>query len=1043
MLEKYLNGGRVNTMIGTALGFGFVTPKQIPFAAGILACCIAFILANPLNGCLIFIVAYGLFWLLTGNDPSEFFERLSKPKRYIAEEPEVDFSRGGIPQAKENKKVTTTYKVKGKAQTYHHIEKKFKLKTYLQIELEGRVVGTYLLRRGNQLMLIFGWHVSGIDPALTSQQADSSLDSITDALNQLPKDLDLKFYQNVEGSFEEYLRLQYDVFDESLDPLSQEIIKSRAKRGEDLATSGRMQSNTITIFAKYRLTLGGDYAVKQGWLDDFLSQTQPLIGMILRKNFDSKKSWEKVFDNAYSYAFMKINSLLTSNRGFGLRVKPLTVHDLWARDYLELHEAPATKIPQYIVYDFNGLNPPIINSSTHALGAIFSPQKGISVVPQFDRGYVYLPGKRKYAAFMRFGQVQKFPPDKQNVHLGYMRYLWNVIADKKNITDCRIVTEITADRSGYERLLLDRTISDSMKREALALSKKTMDVVAIRQREEALEARDILEDRHVPFWVSTGIWLYRDNLEVLEQDISDLCQQISSASVERVQFYTEDVWFQTWAFEWEAFLTKPNHRRQKYMSFQTLPLLPLLKTQKLNSKGMMFLTRELNTPVFLDICNEKNHTGIFATSGAGKSNVILEMILEYVIHDDLVVLFDFPRPDGTSTYTVLIPILQKLGVKAAYHNVRENVVNIIELPDLRNATSERNREERWNDAIKSHVRLLVAIVIGISNNPDREVLVTSLLTDCYHDFHEEESIKTRYDLAIAGGYGSPEYDRMPILEDFVDFAENWFKQYIAHKAETNSELSKETIDLILIQLRGILRTPLGKSINGISSFNTNTQVLVIGLTDVAENLDSLLYAMSGLNALFRGAFSSKRSLLGIDEGTILYKFHFFARETGIIPVHGRKWGCNFLIAAQETTTIQKSISGDEIFKNLDNILCGYIQNPAISEMESLGFYPELLRYYTTQAFKPSKEHLQSYWYLKRSDQHLEVTHPPSHLLLALGATDPDEEAARAKIMAEYDDEIEGLKAFAEVNVKAKRQGSDLNFVMDNNFTTIEAKHESF
>ncbi|MGV2831950.1 hypothetical protein [Myxosarcina sp. GI1(2024)] len=328
---------------------------------------------------------------------------------------------------------------------------------------------------------------------------------------------------------------------------------------------------------------------------------------------------------------------------------------------------------------------------------------------------------------------------------------------------------------------------------------------------------------------------------------------------------------------------------------------------------------------------------------------------------------------------------------------------------------------------------LVAIVIGISNNPDREVLVNSLLTDCYYDFHSSEEIKIRYERAIAGGYGSQAYREMPILENFVDFAEEWFRNYIKGKAETNSELSRETIDLILIQLRGILKTPLGRSINGISSFNTDTDVLVIGLTDVAENLDSLLYAMSGLNALYRGAFSAKRSLLGIDEGTILYKFPFFARETGIIPVHGRKWGCNFLIAAQEITTIRDSISGQEIFKNLDNIFCGYIQSPALAEMESIDFYPELLKYYTTQAFKPSKELLQSYWYLKRSDQHLEVIHPPSHLLLALGATDPDEEAARAKIMAQYDDEIEGLKAFAKVNARAKRQGLSLDFVMAKDF----------
>ncbi len=50
MQKKDLNGGRVNGMIGTALGFGFVTPKQIPFAGGILVLCLPFIFALSFPG---------------------------------------------------------------------------------------------------------------------------------------------------------------------------------------------------------------------------------------------------------------------------------------------------------------------------------------------------------------------------------------------------------------------------------------------------------------------------------------------------------------------------------------------------------------------------------------------------------------------------------------------------------------------------------------------------------------------------------------------------------------------------------------------------------------------------------------------------------------------------------------------------------------------------------------------------------------------------------------------------------------------------------
>lgn len=1023
MREKDLNEGRINSMIGTALGYGFLSPEQLPYAGAIFFLCIPFIFKNPIKGLLIFACTYGLFWTLTGNDPSKFFERFKKPKRYTTEGTQVSFDRAGVPKPETGKGTGVNYKVKGKTHTFHYIERKFHLKTYGQIELDGRKIGFYLLRRGPQVMIIMGWKVKGYDPATTGEDAFSILSSSADALNQLPSDIDLKCYQDINSSCSHYLRMQDALLHDDLDPLSREIIKSRAVRGKELATEGRMQSNQLYVFAKYRVPLGADYAVKQNWLDDFLSQTQPLVGMFRGQKFDSQSSWEKVFDSAYHYAYQKINSLLNSNKSMGLEVSSLNVQQLFNRDYLELHNPPTVPVPQYIIYNHLGLQPPVINGSTHALGTLFDAQRGISVVPRFDRSFVYLPGKNKYGGFVRIGQIQKFPQDKKSVPLGYLRYLWNIVADKKTLTDCRIVSELTADRSGFEMLQLDRTISNSVKREALAVSKKTVDVVAVRRREQAIDARDLLEDNNIPFWTSIGIWVYRDTPKQLTQDINDLCQQIPSASVERVEYWTEDAWFQTWAFEWESLLTKPNHRRQKYTNFQSFPLMPLIKTKGIDRKGMMFLTRELNTPIYLDIANEKNHTGIFAKSGAGKSNVILEMLLEYVISDQLVVLFDFPRPDGTSTYTMLIPLLQKLGVKAAYHNVRESTINIIEMPDLRNATSKKNRRERWDSAFKAHVRLLCAIVIGISNNPDREILVNSLLTDCYYDFHQQLDIKRRYAEAIEGGFGSEAYQKMPILEDFVSFAENWFEQYIADNQQTNSELSRATIDLILIQLRGILKTSLGKSINGISSFNTDTNVLVIGLTDVSENLDSLLYAMTGLNALYRGAFSAKRSLLGIDEGTILYKFHFFARETGIIPVHGRKWGCNFLIAAQEIQTIRESIVGGEIFKNLDNILCGHIESSAIPEMETLEFNPLILRNYTTQSFKPSKELLQSYWYLKRGDRHIEVTHTPSYLLLALGATDPEEEIARAEVMAHYpEDEIEGLLVFSDINVMSKQQG---------------------
>ena len=1024
----------VNEMIGTALGVGFVTPEQLIYFGLFSFICLPFIFWSPINGLLLLSSLYGFWWILTGNDPRQFWSKMKQPQEYIAVEPILDFNRAGIPIPKKEPKVTTTFILKGKKRTFHHIEKKYKFYTYGQIELEGKEIGFYLLRRGPQLMFIFAWSIGGHDPSMEEKNAKSLLATCTEALNQLPKDIDLKFYNDLFKSCDEYKRMQAGlVCSKELDPLTKEAVRSRARRAEDLASEGRLLNHEITVYAKYRVFLGGDYSVHLNWLEELLSKTQPLVGALTGADFDSREAWSKVINYAYKYAYKRINFLLADNKGgFGVEAKTMSVQDIFDRDYLELHELSSQnpvvpRTSQYIVYNEFGLADPVINQwGQHAIGSLFEPMGGCPAVPKFDKHLVYYPIKNKYAGFLRIGQIRQLTKDRDSVELGYVKYLWNILAGKNQpIYDCRVVSEITADRSGFEIINLDRIISHSIKREALAAKKQTVDVIASRSREQAVEAREELAENNIPYWVSFGIWLYRDNKDELEQELEELTDRIVGASTEKEENCAEDVWFQSLPFEWSAFLTQPHHRRQKYISYQALPSVPLVKIEKIDEKGVMFVTRELSTPIYIDFANEQNHTAIIAKTGTGKSNVILEILLEYIIHGHVVVLFDFPRQkDGSSTFTVLIPLLQKLGVKAAYHNVRENVLNIIELPALSQIESQVEREKRLKQALQNHIRLLCTLVMGTVDDSDRERLVKSLLTNCYTDFHSEPNIKQRYQEALASGYGSEAYEKMPIFEDFVNYADTWFLDYIKSKEGRISQVVNDTIDIILTQFKGILKTELGKSINGISSFDTQVDILVIGLTNVSDSVDSLIYAMSGLNALYRASFSANRSLLGVDEGTILYKFPAFARETGTIPVHGRKWGCNFLIAAQEIATILNSCSGGEIFKNLDNIFGGHIVSAALTEMTSkeVGFRPEIIESYTQKSYKPSKEFLQSYWYLKRGDQHIEITHPGSELLLGLGATNPPEDAARKRVMRKYqDDEVNAVKRFGRLLAQAKKR----------------------
>ena len=478
----------VNEMIGTALGVGFVTPEQMIYCAVILVFCLPIIFFNPINGLLLFSCLYGCWWILTGNDPRKFFERMRRPKEYIAVEPILDFNRAGIPISKKESKVTTTYKIKRKKRTFHHIETKYKFYTYGQIELEEKEIGFYLLRRGPQLMFIFGWSIGGHDPSMDESKSQSILSTCTEALNHLPKDIDLKFYEDLDKSCDDYLKMQAGLMlDNELDPLSKAAIRSRARRAEDLTKEGRLLSHKITVFAKYRVVLGGDYAVNLNWLDELLSKTQPLVGALVGQDFDCQAAWSKVIGFAYKYAYKKVNFLLADNKGgLGVKAKTLSVQAIFERDYLELHELTeqnpvVPRTPQYIVYNEWGLADPIINQwGTHAIGSLFEPQGGCPAVPKFDKHLAYYPIKNKYAGFIRISQIRQFPKDRETVELGYVKYLWNILAGhNRAIYDCRVVSEITADRSGFEKINLDRIISHSIKREALAAKKQGLPMSSI------------------------------------------------------------------------------------------------------------------------------------------------------------------------------------------------------------------------------------------------------------------------------------------------------------------------------------------------------------------------------------------------------------------------------------------------------------------------------------------------------------------------------------------------------------------------------------
>ena len=1027
MNRDMLNEGDVNTIMGTNVLFGGVHPIVLLTGAMLFFLMTPIIFKNLFIGIPLFMLAFVLMFLFLGNNPQQKLQRRTVPKQYRSGHPTLEYDRAGLPKM-ELPSVKTNY---------NFIEANYKsFKSFGQMAYEGLDIGYYLLQRGKrELMFIFAFRVKkGQEPTLTDDMAWSGLKGGTAAVTGATG-IDFKSYWHIHRSADEPLVQLADEYETSTDPLSQALTQSAGENLDQLESEGRLVKSDLIYFAKYRMILGADFEINQGWMDAIAQKVTLVLSTLKDDNFDSLPGWGKAIRQAYVRGYRRALIALTASDGFGLDVETLGVQEIMDIPYQALHPGESAPLGQYIRTDDHSEQPEVIiqDYGDHDLGTIFEPYQGLPTTPEFTRSTVYIPSTGKHWAFIRLGKVRHYPVDNQSVPRGYLKFLWTRLTTPTPFWDCQVITELTEDPSDIEINNMDLVMKNSMKRIAKGLQEQSPDVTAEMRLTEAKELQGLIKSGCRPFWASCGIWVYRESKQEVIEACNELIDRLKTVPTELVTEQIEQYWFQSFPFEWNSLLTKPFVQRPKYLNYQAVPLLPQVQMPKMDDQGQMFLGQELPCPLYLDLLNKSpNHTAIFATTGNGKSGILSGILFSYILNRRVTIVFEYPRPNGESTYTDLVNTFNRIGVSAAYHNVKEHVINILELPDMRwvdalpkpgepgYKSTLATRADLFESAFNNHLAILQALVMGTTDDPTTELMVSSFLSRCYEAFHQVPDIQRRYQIASEAAFGTPESQQMPIYEEFVDFAENWFIQDVMR--EDISDLEKNTIGLIRTQLKGVLSKALGRSINGISSFDSNVQCLVLAMTNVSDSIDSLIYSMVGFNLLLRKAMSTLGSALITDEGTRIYKFASYARLSGRVPSEGRKWACNYIVAATEVETIYQSVAGNEIFTNLQNIFCGGLQDISINRLcNDLGFRREILEKYVGKGISHTRQ--ESYWYWKRDTQHVEVSFNPSSMLMGLVATGKEEVALRDRILEHYPhDPITGYRIHGDLLARAHRAG---------------------
>ncbi|TFI55959.1 hypothetical protein BLD44_001055 [Mastigocladus laminosus UU774] len=886
------------------------------------------------------------------------------------------------------------------------------LATMLRVSLEGRDIGAYILTKGNQkdrFCFVFGFDCQGIHTTLRPEQINTILNNIEAGLKDIPEGEKMTLHL---GSFSSDRQRQQELaslIKKTPSPDIKYLLLSERARIQELTRSGIRKPKFLRIYVTY--TIEPDATNTDDWIEKLLAKGETWW---LKFKGDlaevENQRLETIITNAYKNGFCRWEQLLSNK--MGLDIKPLNTEELWGEAWRRFNDTQPIEIPQLLTFDENGLHEQAYSdlaSTKLLIENIHSTTLLIeSDVPSADRRWVHV--NNKYIGVMTFLEKPGGWPSKS----AQLRYLWELLA-RENVIDTEIFCQLSAANPAIVKTTLQRVLKQSNMTALLAQEKsRTIDVSAQLKLRKSVAAQEQLYEGAVPIYAGIAILVHRPSVEKLDEATRYIenCFQ-RPARVIRETEYTWKIWLQTLPIVWESLLARPFNRRQLYLTSEVPGLMPLVLTKAGDRQGFELIAEEGGTPVHLDLFNHHKNLALFATTRAGKSVLVSGILTQALAYKIPVVALDFPKPDGTSTFTDYTHFMERNG---AYFDISKQSNNLFEQPDLRLLNPEQQRD-RMLDYIAFLESALMTMVLGSSTESQLlSQTVRSLLNLALGAFFTDEGIKERYQEAIAGGFGSSAWQKTPTLRDFLYFCspEHLELESIAGRVE-------DALNQIQLRLRFWLSSRVGQAISAPSSFPTDAQLLVFALRNLADNEDAAVLSLSAYSAALRRALSSPASIFFIDEAPILFEFDQISDLVGRICANGAKAGIRVILSAQDPDTIAKSKASSKILQNLTTRLVGRIQPVAVDSFTSILKYPrEVIARNATESFFPRKEGIYSQWLLDDNGIYTFCRYYPGYEQLAVVANNPQEQSARQKAMQTHEDKYQAVSVFARQLVATLR-----------------------
>lgn len=880
-------------------------------------------------------------------------------------------------------------------------EKELHLVAILQFSLDDRAVGAYLLKRGkNSYRVVFVWNCEGIHPTLSLVENGAILEQLEGGLKNLPSNEELTLHLDIFAGDRNRQRELSQLFQQAEEESQKFLLTGERARVQEQAQKGERKPSSLRLSATYTL---GQNAQTQDWLGKVLSHlewlSKRLNGQIGKFN---NQRLEAQLKAAYTEGFQRWERLFSS---MGLKVRPLSPQEHWEAAYSRLNRSHPPAIPQLLMVSPSELREKLtsrLDARTHLT------REG---VPEAGKRWVRVGGR--YVASL----VLLEKPGEISLHYLYERL------SRESVRDIEVFCQLAPADPRLAKFAMEMVTKQASHAAERAATRNNVDVGSEMQIEEAVSAQREMGAGAVPIYCAVVVLIYRKTLRELDA----ACRQLESdfsrpAWVAREEQLTWRLWLQTLGVTGDRLMVFGSglfDQRQVYLSSEVAELMPLLKPRPGDARGVELIATG-GEPICIDLFQKHRNLVIFGSTRSGKSVLVAVFLTQALARQIPAIALDFPGADGRSTFT---DYTQFVG--GAYFDISAAQNNLFELPDVRHLAAEKQRERLadYSDFLSS---ALLTMVVGRETQSSLAQTIRDLLNIALDAFFASPAIRERYDRAFSGGFGSPAWGEMPTLKDFAGFC-------TAESLELGEEPGGEietALNKIGLRLRSWLTSRVGKAIASPSSFRTDSLLLVFALRGLSNNEDAAVLSLSAYSAALRRALSYEASLFFIDEAPILFEFDEISSLIGRLCANGAKQGIRVILTGQDPDTIASSVAGAKILQNINTRLVGRIQPTAVASFERIFRYPtERIARNASESFFPNPKGVYSNWLLDDSGTFYLCRYYPSYVLLALTANNPDEKSARAKVLAAYANEFEGIAQFAKLLKRSIQSGQPLKTVV--------------